>query len=86
MECKSLVLADTYGCVVQFEPNEDVMKEKQFASSTKWGSRESIALLLMKCLRPTVSYYILMDNYFTPFHLLNHLEVSNIRVTDVLKK
>ena len=50
------VLAETYGYVVQFEPNQGVKKRKQVASSTKWGLGENVVLQLMECLPPTVSY------------------------------
>ena len=50
------VLADAYGYVVQFEPNQRVKKRKQVASSTKWGLGENVVLQLMECLPPTVSY------------------------------
>ena len=40
----------------------------------------------MECFTPTVSYDIFMDNYFTPFRLLTHVAVNNIRRTGVLNK
>ena len=40
----------------------------------------------MECFTATVSYDIFMDNYFTPFRLLIHVAVNNIRGTGVLNK
>ena len=37
------------------------------------------------CLTSTVSFDLFMDNYFTSFCLLTHLEVNNIGARDVLK-
>ena len=55
-------------------------------SSTKWRLGENVVLQLMECLTPSVSFDILMDNYFTSFHLLTHLGVNNIRAIRVLNK
>ena len=40
----------------------------------------------MEFLTPTFSFDIFVDNYFTPFRLLTHLGVNNIRATGVLDK
>ena len=40
----------------------------------------------MKCLTPTLSFSIFMDNYFTFFRLLTRLGVNNVRATGVLNK
>ena len=86
MGYNSWVFAEANRHVVQFEPYHVVKKGKQAASSSKCELGESVALRLMECLSPIVSYYIFMNNYFTSFCLLTHLEVSNIRVTVVLNK
>ena len=84
-EYKICVLAaEASGYVVQFRPYQGAKKEKQVASSTKWGFRENLVLRLMECLTPTFSFDIFIDNYFTSFRLFPHLEVNNIRATGVL--
>ena len=35
----------------------------------------------MECFTPSVRFDTFMDNYLTPFHLLTHLGVNNIRET-----
>ena len=70
------VLAQAYGQVVQFEPDQGVKKGKQVASTTKWGLVENVFLWLMERLPPYVSYHIFMNNYFTFFRLLTHLGVT----------
>ena len=40
----------------------------------------------MKGLSLTSSFDIIIDNYFTSFHLLTHLGVNNIWTTGVLNK
>ena len=58
----------------------------KYASSTKWRLGENVILWLRKCLTPSVSSDIFMDNYFPSFRLLTHLEVNNIRATGVLNE
>ena len=60
-------------------------KHSKVSTSAKWRLRENV-LQLMECLTPTVSFDIFRDNYFTPFRLLTHLGVNNIRATGVLNK
>ena len=55
-----------------------MVKDSKVSSSTKWRLRENIVLRLMECVTPSVSFDIFMDNYFTFFRLLTHLEVNNI--------
>ena len=81
-----VLVAETYGYVVQFRPYHGTRKEKQVAFSTKWGLGENIILQLIECLNPTFSFEIVMDNYFTSFRLLTHLGVNNILTTCVLNK
>ena len=40
----------------------------------------------MECLPPTVTYYKLINIYFTSLHLLVHLAVNYIRATGALNK
>ena len=61
-------------------------KHSKVYSSTEWRLREKVILRLIECLISSVSLDIFMDNYFTFFRLLIHLEVNNIRATRVLKK
>ena len=42
---------------------QGVKKEKQVASSTKWGLGDKVVLRLMECLM--LSFDLFMDNYFT---------------------
>ena len=56
------------------------------SSSTKWRLGENVALRLMECLTPSVSFDIFMDNYFTYFRLHILLGVHKIRTTNVLNK
>ena len=81
-----VLVAEAYGYVVQFRPYHGTRKEKQVASSTKWGLGENIILRLMEYLNPTFSFEMVMDNYFTSFCLLTHLGVNNILMTYVLNK
>ena len=53
-------------------------KHSKVPSSTKWRLGENVALRLMECLTPTVSFDIFIDNYFTPFRLLTHVGVNKI--------
>ena len=53
-------------------------KHSKVPSSTKWRLGENVALRLMECLTPTVSFDIFIDNYFTPFRLFTHLGVNKI--------
>ena len=78
------VLAEVYGYVVQFEPYQGVKKGKQVSSSTKWVLGETFILRLMECLPLTVSFHILMDNYFTYFRQPTHLAVMNNLANGVL--
>ena len=61
-------------------------KHSKVSPSTKWRLGGNVALQLMECLTPSVSFEIFMDNYFTSFRLLTHLGVNNIRATRVLNK
>ena len=61
-------------------------KHSKVSSSTKRGLGENVVLRLMECLTPSVFFYIFMDEFFTSFLLLAHLEVNNIRATRVLNK
>ena len=61
-------------------------KHSKVSSFTKWRLEENIVLRLMKCLTPSVSFDIFMDNYFTSFCLFTHLGVNNIRGTRVLNE
>ena len=45
-----------------------------------------VVLDLMACLPQEASYHVYMDNYFTSFHLLEHLGEHNIHATGVLNK
>ena len=53
-----ILSAETYGYAVQFWPYQSARKEKQVASSTKYGLGENIVLRLMECLTPTFSFDI----------------------------
>ena len=44
--------------------------------------RKKVILRLIECLTPTASFDIFMDNHFTSFRLLTHL--NKIRATRVL--
>ena len=56
-EYKICVLTEeAYGYVVPFRPYQAAKKEKQVASSTKWGFGENLVLRLMECLTPTFSF------------------------------
>ena len=67
-ECKIWVLVtETCGYVVQFRPYQGAKKEKQFASSTKWGLGENNVLMLMECLTPNFSFDIFIDDCLTSF-------------------
>ena len=81
MVCKTWVLADAYGHVVQFEPYQGVKKGKKVASCTKWGWGENVVLWFIEYLPPTA-----MNNYVTCFRLFTHLGVNNIWATGVLNK
>ena len=62
-------------------------KHPKTSSSSKWRLGENVVLRLLGCLTPTVSFDIfIMNNYFTPFRLLNHIGVNNIRAARVLNK
>ena len=61
-------------------------KQSNVSSSTKWRLGENVVLRLMECLTQTVSFDIFMDNYFTSFRQLTHLQVNNIRAAPVLNK
>ena len=70
IEYKIWVLAaEAYSYVVQFRPYHGAKKGKQVASCTKQGLGENVALRLMECLTPTVSFdmiliYLLMSISF----------------------
>ena len=55
--------------LVHYKPRQGVKKEKQVASSTKWGLGDNVVLRLMEYLTPTVSFDLFMDNYFTSLRL-----------------
>ena len=59
-------------------------KNSKVSSSTKWKLGENVVLRLIECLTPSLSFEIFMDNYFTPFCLLPHLGVNNIRAKRVV--
>ena len=78
----------TYSPVIiywaHYSPYQGLKKGKQLASSATQGLGHNIVLGLMKCLTPTLSFYLFMDNYFTYFCLfvclpITHLAVNNIR-------
>ena len=52
-----VLVAETYGYVVQFRQFQGAKKGKQITSSTKWGLGENF-LRLTKCLTPTFSSYL----------------------------
>ena len=81
-----VLVAETYGYVVQFRQYQGAKKRKQVASSTRWRLGENVVLLLMECLTSTVSFDIFMGNYFTSIRLLTYIGIDNIRVTGVLNK
>ena len=47
---------------------------------------ENVVLRLMECFTSSVSFDVVMDNYFTSFRLLTLLRVNNIRATRMLNK
>ena len=61
-------------------------KHSKVFPSTIWRLGKNVVLPLMECLTSSVSFDILMDNYFTSFRLLIHLGVNNIRATRVQNK
>ena len=76
-----VLVAETYGYVVQLRPCQGAKNGKQVASSTKWLLGENFDLRLMECLTLTLIFDILMVNYFTSILLLTHFGVNNIRGT-----
>ena len=70
VECKTWALADEYGYLGQFEPNQDAKKGKMFVSSTKRILGQNVVLRLMKRLHLTVCSHMFMDNNFKSFRLL----------------
>ena len=71
-----VLVAESNGYVVQFTPYQGAKKGKQFASSTKWGLRESVVLRLIDSLTAT----IVINN----INKINN--VNNIRAAVVLNK
>ena len=69
------ILAEAYGCVVQFELHQGVKKGKQVTSCTIWKYGENVVSRLKKCL--PISHL---------FSLFTHLGVNNNRATVVLSK
>ena len=61
-------------------------KHSKVSLSTIWRLGENVVLQLIECLTPSVNFDTFMDNYFTPFHLLTHLGVNNIRETLAVNK
>ena len=59
--------------------------ESRLFPLTKWRLGDNTVLRLIHCLNPIVSFDLFMDNYFTSFCLLTHLEVNNIGARGVLK-
>ena len=57
-----VLAAEAYDCGVQFRPHHGTKKEKQVASSTKWGLGENVVLQLMERLTLTFTFKIFMDN------------------------
>ena len=55
--------------MLHYKLYQGAKKGKQVASSTKWRLRDNVVLRLMECFTPTVSFDLLMDNYFTSFRL-----------------
>ena len=86
MEYKIWLVAEAHGNMVPFKPYQGVKKGKQFASCTRWRLGQNVVLRLMEFLSPTISYHIIMDNYFTFFRRFTHLGINNIRTTGVLNK
>ena len=78
-------VAEAYVYIVHFRPYQGAKEEKQVASSTEWRLGENV-LRLVECSTPIFSFGMLMDDYFTSFHLLTHLGVNNIRATVALSK
>ena len=76
MEYNIRVFAEACGYVAQFQSYQSVKKGKQVASFTKWGLGENIALQLMECLPPTVSYHLFMNNYLLTLRLLIHVGIN----------
>ena len=54
-------------------------KHSKVSSFTNWRLGENIALKLMKCLTPIVSFDIFMDNYFTFFVCLPTFELTTFK-------
>ena len=50
------------------------------------GIRKNVGLRLMECLTLSFSFDIFMNNFFTYFRLLTHLEINKIQATRVLNK
>ena len=56
-------------CLVHYRPYQGAKKGIQAVSFTKCGLRDNVVLRLMQCLTPTVSFDLLMDNYFRSLRL-----------------
>ena len=73
-----VLVTEAYDYVVQFTPYQGAKKGKQFVSCTKWEIWKNVGLWLMECLTSTYNFDIFMDNYFTYFRLLTHLEATEM--------
>ena len=61
-----------------YRPYQGSKKGKQVPSSATQGLGHNIVLGLMKCLTPTLSFYLFMDNYFTSFCLFVCLPITHL--------
>ena len=55
--------------LVHYRPYQGAKKGIQAVSFTKCGLGDNVVLRLTQCLTPTVSFDLLMDNYFTSLRL-----------------
>ena len=70
--------------LVHYRPYQGAKKGIQAVSFTKCGSGDNVVLRLMQCLTPTVSFDLLMDNYFRSLRLF--FGVYNMRASGVFSK
>ena len=75
--CKGNIKSNSY--LVRYKSCQGVKKEKQIASSTKWGLGDNVVLQLMECLIPAVSFDLFMDSYFTSLCLFVCLPTLELR-------
>ena len=73
-----VLVAEAYGYVVQFKSYQSAKKQKQVASSTKWGLGKYVALRLMECVTSAFSFNIFMDNISHFFVYLPTLELTKL--------